>query len=498
MGKRQVLQNIHFGERIAEDEVDELSAYFVETDQWRSIFAGEVNVVYGAKGAGKSAIYSLLLNRKEELRQRRIIAISAENPRGATVFRDLVDKKPEITEQELYNLWKLYFLSLVADTLRKEGIVGGQIRKVIGTLEESGLLPRETTLSKLLRSVVDYVRHLFRVESFEVGATPDPATGMPSFTGKITFREPDSAQQRLGMVSVDELLQLVNTALEQSRLSVWVLLDRLDVAFAESKTLEHNALRALFRVYSDLQAFDHLSFKIFLRNDIWQLITTEGFRGASHITRTVTISWDEESLLNLVIRRALNNPALREFYNVSHTEILSSAQKQSDLFYRVFPPKIDNRPNSTPLFNWILTRTQDASRQTAPRELIHLLSCARGHQLKTLEVGGNEPQGEVLFDASALLDALPDVSKTRFEQTLLAEYPGMRNWLERLENQRTSQTPETLATLWRVDKEKALDIAAKLVEIGFFEKRRSLKGEPTFWVPFLYRDALNMIRGSAK
>lgn len=272
----------------------------------------------------------------------------------------------------------------------------------------------------------------------------------------------------------------------------------MDVAFAESKTLEHNALRALFRVYSDLQALDYLCFKIFLRSDIWRLITEEGFRGASHITRTVTISWDEESLLNLVIRRALNNGGLREFYNVSHTEILSSARKQSNLFYRIYPPQVDKGGNRPPTFKWILTQTQDASGQTAPRELIHLLACAQKSQLQTLEVGGKEPQGEALFEPSALKGALPEVSRTRYQQTLLAEFPKSRKWLEKLDGQKTEQTTETLATLWKVDREEALVHARKLVEIGFFKERRSKKGESTFWVPFLYRDALRMIQGSAK
>lgn len=498
MGKQQVLHNINFGKRIAEDEINELSSYFVETDAWQKIYAGEIDIVYGAKGAGKSAIYSLLLNRRQELAEnRRILIIAAEYPRGAPVFKGLVDN-PEITEQELYNLWKLYFLSLIADQLRKEGILGNQMKNVIGTLEEADLLPKETSLSRILSSVVNYVRRRFQIEAVEPGLGLDPATGMPSITGKIIFREPNATQKDHGLISTDSLLKQVNTALEQSRLSVWLLLDRLDIAFAELRQLEYNALRALFRAYLDLQGLDRISFKIFLRSDIWRLITNQGLRGASHITRGITISWDEETLLNLVIRRALNNPALRDFYKTSQAEVLTSTQKQLELFKRIFPPHIDFRSNSTETFKWILAHTQDASGKTAPRELIHLISCARTSQLQRLAVGGNEPQGEALFDFSSLKEALREVSKVRFEQTLCAEFPAVRNRLEKLDHQKTLQTSETLARLWGVDKEKALMTATKLVEVGFFEERRGPRGEPTFWVPFLYRDALNMIQGSAK
>src|SRR5437868_6233296 len=80
-----------------------------------------------------------------------------------------------------------------------------------------------------------------------------------------------------------------NEALIAAGYQLWVLLDRLDVAFAETHALERNALRALFRVYLDLGANEAIKLKIFLRSDIWKRITKEGFREASHITRFVTL-----------------------------------------------------------------------------------------------------------------------------------------------------------------------------------------------------------------
>ena len=57
--------NATFGSRVAEDEGEGLLSYFVETEQWRKLIAGDVDIVYGAKGAGKSALYSLLVGQKE-------------------------------------------------------------------------------------------------------------------------------------------------------------------------------------------------------------------------------------------------------------------------------------------------------------------------------------------------------------------------------------------------------------------------------------------------
>ena len=43
----------NFGSRIAEDDT-QLNTYFVETEQWRKILNGDIDIVFGAKGAGKS------------------------------------------------------------------------------------------------------------------------------------------------------------------------------------------------------------------------------------------------------------------------------------------------------------------------------------------------------------------------------------------------------------------------------------------------------------
>lgn len=496
MSKREILRATSFGKRIAEEEGDELESYFVETDQWQRIFAGDVDVVYGSKGAGKSAIYSLLLRRTDELFDRGILITAAEDPRGTPVFKDLV-ADPPASETEFRNLWKIYFLSLIGSLLREYGVTNASSAQVISTLEEAQLLPREKSLRSLLRSVVDYVRGFLKAESYEGGLQIDPVTGIPSgVTGKITLREPSASQKSFGLISVDSLLDLANNALTEARFSIWLILDRLDVAFADTEELEGNALRSLFRVYLDLLAHKKLSLKIFLRSDIWKRITNEGFREASHVTRNITISWGRDALLNLVIRRVLRNDSVRGLYGVDEVSIISDVKLQEELFYRVFPKQVNVGPNKPTAFDWLMSRTRDSTGETAPRELIHLLSSTRDVQLRKLEVGGAEPPEEQLFERIAMREALPEVSRVRLEQTLYAEHPDLRQWLQKLEGQKTQQSLDTLTNLWRVERETASNIANQLVEVGFFE-RRGARDDPAFWVPFLYREALNMVQGSA-
>jgi hypothetical protein len=249
LDKQDMLRAVSFGERIAEDEVEELESYFVETDQWKRIFGGEVDIVYGAKGSGKSAIYSLLMKRTDDLFDRGIITVAAENPRGTPAFKDLVTDPPA-SEQEFIALWKLYLLSLIAGTLRDYGIAGDDAEAVIRPLEEAGLIRtgKPSTLQALLRGVLDYARRIRDAESLEGGFVLDPNTGMPvGVSGRITLREPSAPEEARGLVSVDTLLRRANAALVDANYQLWLVLDRLDVAFAESDELEKNALRALSR-----------------------------------------------------------------------------------------------------------------------------------------------------------------------------------------------------------------------------------------------------------
>jgi hypothetical protein len=496
MDKKHTLMNATFGSRVAEDETEGLHSYFVETEQWRKLLAGDVDIVFGSKGAGKSALYSLLVAQKETLRVgRRIVILAAENPRGTPAFRDLTMGAPA-SEEEFRVLWKLYFLTLLANYIRhhlsSSGTSNANAAHVIDILSENGLLAPNVTLISRLKAVLNYVRnHMPAVE----GALVDPNTGI-KLTGRITLGEPTSEQRANGFLSTDDLLHIISTAYRETAITAWLVLDRLDVAFSDSVALEGIALRSLFRTYLDMSSLSNVQIKIFLRDDIWRKIVGAGFREASHVTRTLTISWDPKSLLNLIVRRLVHNTDICSFYGVTQGAVLENAGLQDQFFDRVFPKQIDVGTRQPSTLDWMLSRTADGSKRTEPRELLHLLIGTRDEQLRLYELGGSEPPGENLFDRAAIRQALPAVSKARYEQTLCAEHPTLKRYLDKLERENTQQTPESLSKLWGCSLEAAAARAEQLAEVGFFE-RKGAKESPAYWVPFLYRDALNLVQGSA-
>ena len=244
MTKQEVLAELNFGQRIAEDEADTLSEYFVETDQWRKLLSGEADIVYGPKGSGKSALYSLLRTKIDDLRTKRIVLFAGEVVRGTPVFQDLV-LNPPTSEEQFRGRWKLYFLTLLGNAFQFLNLKSDHAKAVIKSLEEAGLLiPADFSLRRMLKAVLDYVK---RIElSGEVKY--DPLANAPQIGGKVTLREPGTEEQRAGFVSADTLLESADKALADIETKVWIIRDRLDVAFADSADLERNGLRALFRV----------------------------------------------------------------------------------------------------------------------------------------------------------------------------------------------------------------------------------------------------------
>ncbi|MCE4146272.1 hypothetical protein LJD22_01330 [Bacillus velezensis] len=61
--KIDLLMNSRFGERVAEED-ENLASYFVETAVWNQLLMGEIDVVRGVKGSGKSALYMQLLKKR--------------------------------------------------------------------------------------------------------------------------------------------------------------------------------------------------------------------------------------------------------------------------------------------------------------------------------------------------------------------------------------------------------------------------------------------------
>lgn len=470
MEKFNLIEGLSFGQRVAEDEPS-LEDYFVETPLWRKIIRNEVDVVYGPKGSGKSAIFRLLTSPSRNLEN--VLIVSAENPRGTTIF-SAIKSDPPTAEVEFIYLWKLYILSMVANTREVVEQLKIKYPDLLKVLEEVGVIGgnKEKILGKIL-SYIDSVK----ISEVEVG-----------------LKAPSKRENRL---NPEEIFSILDGVLSEIGKSVWVVFDRLDSVFDEQLLLEENALRALFKAYLDLLKFRKIQLKIFLRSDIWVRLTNRGFREASHITRSANIEWSEAGIVNLICKRLLSNQALVEYLSLNRDEIISDYEKQKELFYKIYPKQINAGSKKPDTVSWMVSRVADGTKKAAPRELIHLLIETKDEQVKSMEIGELPLSEESFFSAASIEKALKVVSKVRLEQTVLAEYPDMRDYILDLDSEKTQHSIKTLSKIWKINEEEAMPIATRLVDIGLFEVRGE-KNSPEYWVPFLYRSALNLSQGRAE
>lgn len=493
MTKSEILEKIDIGSRVAEDEQKKLKQYFIKTHAFKELDNDNVDIIYGFKGTGKSAIYLHLLENRPNYKARNIHIVQAENIRGDSAFKSVIDEPPT-DEMTFRSIWKLYFLVLIYNSIYKEYYFNKNIRLIGKLLRQSNLLSRNKSLVEYFTDTYSYIKKS-KIQSVETALNVDPASGMVNgFSGKIVLDNAESDSLHPGNYNISTLFSLLNTELSNRGMNVWVALDRLDTVFEENDTLEENAIRGLFKAYLDLGMYQNIRLKIFLRTDIWNKITSKGFREASHITRFTIIKWTEETALNLVIKRFIENIQISEYYNVEKDEVLHDYGKQNDLFYRIFPDRIEKGSNKSETLRWIISHTYDGTNTITPREIIHLLLELRRLQLNNYSIGKDQTEGQQLFERSIFKEALVDVSRVRMEQTIFAEYNSLKPFIQKLSNRKATSSPDKLAEYFGTNRTKALSIADALVEIGVLRKIR-YQEKPYYEVPFVYRSYLNSVQG---
>ena len=153
-------------------------------------------------------------------------------------------------------------------------------------------------------------------------------------TAKISFSEPSQEARDTVCRPIREILQTLNSSLRASGQTIWLLLDRLDVAFAGDEEVEARALRALFSAYKDMAGLERIRPKLFIRSDVGDRIVAPGYREATHAAspeRTATLRWDNSLLFNVFIKRLIQSDLLCRSLGEDENAILQDIGLQEQL-----------------------------------------------------------------------------------------------------------------------------------------------------------------------
>ena len=185
-----VLRSLDLGNSVAEHDAL-LERYFVETEAFRRLVAGEVDLVAGDKGTGKTALYRILKERYAAIPSLRgVEVVPGFNPAGNPVFQRLAEG--DVLEEGQYaSIWKAYVLALVGNWLLAiyESGLTEPMKLVDSMLTSLGLRSKDDSPNVVFSSLVNLVRRLGNPKKLEAAVTVGPQ-GMPIVVPKVEFEDP--------------------------------------------------------------------------------------------------------------------------------------------------------------------------------------------------------------------------------------------------------------------------------------------------------------------
>ncbi len=486
MNTSDLVRRIDLGNSVAEFD-NELEKYFVETEPFRALVEGRADVIAGDKGTGKTALYKILRKRYGALPELSSVeVVTAFNPTGNPVFQRLAQQE-RLTEPQYTTVWKAYILSLIGNWLLElyDEAPTDKMRELDELLRRTGLRSADDSPSTIFSKIMNTIARVFPT-SAEVKMTLSE-TGIPIIVPKVEFAKSAATPERSLEVPHEQALGLLNAALAEADLEVWVVLDRLDEAFQGFPAIETPALRALFRSYLDLLEFPKVKLKLFVRRDLFRKITQGGFVNLTHVNaRKVEIVWEEEDLMNLLCRRIRESASLLD-------DIGGKDDSDEQLFDRIFPEKVDDAERKPTTWRWIMARIRDGNDIKPPRNLIDLVAKAREAQLRRGERESRTFEvGQDLIEADSIKRALSRLSGERVEDTLLAEAGESSGLIEKFRGGKAEHNERSIAEQLGINESEVKTAVKSLVDLGFLEVVGT-----SYKIPMLYREGLEVTQDKA-
>ena len=480
-----IIESLKFPERDAKAIADvDFELFFQKTSDFDDFLDDARWVVRGRKGTGKSTLFHLFVEHRENAAKRAkgrlegIDILPGHGPAAGARLRPTTDEFAAIqrglerSQQDWLSLWRAYAIVRVFvsyDRQLMDSLLKGPFKKPLRDHLHSAF-PRsdeEQWRSQHTQSLLNLV--------------DDPLNGL-----------------------CRDLMADLNKELSQAGRKLWLLYDDLDQDIREDSNWQGDALGGLLRLAYDSNNLDlhHIRFKIFLREDIWSRLV---FTNKSHFgePRTLDLQWRIEDFLRLAYRLATGGSA--EFRALTHRKFPLTDQQvdsatEDDLRQALAPlwGLNQERGKKALAARWVYSRMTDARDNTYPRSLTVLLNAARDEELKSR----NDRQAPIdrLFSPRAMQAGLKKASIERVN-ALKNEYPLLQPFLEDVEKNgslRSQFNRDDLFGLWERTSKNAYPgfdaFIAQLEAAGLLMVKKEGRSTYDFGVASLYIDGLGITR----
>lgn len=297
------LSRVSLGASAAENEFDSLPSYFLPTAEYQRVRRGEIQVVAGRKGSGKTALFGEL---RTELRRNKNVIVLDLRPEGFRLlkFKELIlDSVKEGTKSHLMTAFWEYLLLLetchkLLDKDKQRHLVDHVLFEPYQRLEReyrSDVYVAEGDFAERMSRLLDRIASDFAARN-PSGSNPTALT-QDEITGLLYKHDIRNLHAR----TIEYL---------EKKQGLWILFDNLDKGWPPHGVTPEDLLS--FRALLDAMGKIRTSLKrhdiscvgvVFVRNDIYELLV-EGSADRGKVARAL-IDWTDPQLLREVLRRRM-------------------------------------------------------------------------------------------------------------------------------------------------------------------------------------------------
>ncbi len=296
------LAQLTVGDPMAENEFQTLERYYLRLDEFSRTIRGEVNLVVGRKGSGKTALFSQVRN---DLRRDRATIVVDLKPEGYQLVKLKEAVLEYLTDGAKAHLvtafWEyLLLLEVAYKLLEKDSdrhMRDHEIQPHYIKLQSSYLKSPSAILG-------DFSERLLELSSFvsqEYAATFGDVTDLRLTSDEIT--------EILHTGNLKELRETVSEYLAFKK-GVWILFDNLDRGWSVPgpTTSDILILRCLIdasrKIQRDMQRRGHnFHCVVFVRNDVYELLMSESPDFGKEMR--VSLDWNDAEMLREMLRLRL-------------------------------------------------------------------------------------------------------------------------------------------------------------------------------------------------
>ena len=303
-----LLSRISLGDPMAENEFETLADYYVPTDPYQRALRGEVNLVVGRKGTGKTALFSQVRDAKRSNKANVIVDLKPEGYQLVRLKEEILNVLSEGSRQHLITIFWEYVLYLeicykILEKDRERHKFDHTIRQKYQELAKAyagddGVLDGD--FSERLLILSESVVQSFK----DVSATLDKDRLTAGDVSNIIYRH-----------DIRAIRDIVADYIAHKD-STWILFDNLDKGWPSHglQPIDITILRCLVDAGRKIQremTKRTISFTsiVFIRNDVFELLMQQSSDFGKEMR--VSLDWSDADLLRDMIARRSPTTAAR-------------------------------------------------------------------------------------------------------------------------------------------------------------------------------------------